>query len=216
MNVVAVNGSPRKAWNTATLLQSALDGAASQGAQTELVHLYDLDFKGCVSCFACKTRQGKSYGRCAHTDDLTPVLRAIESADALLLGSPIYFGALSGEMRCFIERLVFPYLVYSDPPQTLYTGALRVGCIYTMNLPSAEVMKAWGLADHLALGERTLGRVFGSCESLASFDTYQFRDYGKVVADRFDEAAKARRRDVEFPKDCEKAFAMGAGLVSAQ
>jgi len=83
-------------------------------------------------------------------------------------------------------------------------------------MPSPEVMKTWGVADHLAAGERVLARVFGGCESLASFDTYQFRDYGKVVADRFDEAAKARRRDTEFPKDCEKAFAMGAGLVSAR
>ena len=216
MKVLAINGSPRKAWNTATLLQSALDGAASRGAQTELTHLYDLDFKGCVSCFACKTRQGKSYGRCAVSDGLTPVLRAIESVDALILGSPIYFGALSGEMRCFVERLVFPYLVYSDPPQSLYTGAMRVACLYTMNMPSADVMRAWGVAEHLAAGERILARVFGTCESLASFDTYQFRDYAKVAADRFDEPAKARRRDEEFPKDCEKAFQMGAGLVSTE
>ena len=46
MKVIAVNGSPRKTWNTATLLQKALDGAKSVGADTELVHLYDLNFKG--------------------------------------------------------------------------------------------------------------------------------------------------------------------------
>jgi multimeric flavodoxin WrbA len=56
MNVMAFNGSPKKKWNTATLLEKALEGAASQGAETELIHLYDLDFKGCISCFACKTR----------------------------------------------------------------------------------------------------------------------------------------------------------------
>ena len=56
MKVIAINASPRRKWNTATLLQSALEGAASQGAETELVHLYDLDFKGCTSCFACKLR----------------------------------------------------------------------------------------------------------------------------------------------------------------
>ena len=54
MKVIAVNGSPRKTWNTATLLQKALDGAKSVDADTELVHLYDLNFKGCTSCFACK------------------------------------------------------------------------------------------------------------------------------------------------------------------
>jgi multimeric flavodoxin WrbA len=84
MKVMAVNGSPRKAWNTATLLKKALKGAASQGAETELVHLYDLNFKGCISYFACKTRGGKSYGRCAVKDDLKPLFKKIEAADALM------------------------------------------------------------------------------------------------------------------------------------
>ena len=52
MKVMAINGSPRKKWNTATLLDKALEGAASQGAETELIHLYDLNYKGCISCFA--------------------------------------------------------------------------------------------------------------------------------------------------------------------
>ena len=77
MKVMAINGSPRKTWNTATLLKKALKGAASQGAETELVHLYDLNFKGCISCFACKTRGGKSYGTCAVKDDLRPILNRI-------------------------------------------------------------------------------------------------------------------------------------------
>ena len=62
MKVMAFNGSSRKKWNTATLFKKAIEGAASQGVETSLVHLYDLHFKGCISCFACKTRGGKSYG----------------------------------------------------------------------------------------------------------------------------------------------------------
>lgn len=50
MKLLALNGSPRKTWNTAALLNRALEGAASQGAETELIHLYDLSYKGCVSC----------------------------------------------------------------------------------------------------------------------------------------------------------------------
>jgi multimeric flavodoxin WrbA len=52
MKAIRVNGSPRKKWNTATLPQKALEGAASEGAKTTLVHLYDIDYKGCISCFA--------------------------------------------------------------------------------------------------------------------------------------------------------------------
>ena len=59
MKLLAINGSPRKKWNTAMLLEHALNGAASKGATTELIHLYDLDFKGCTSCFACKAERWK-------------------------------------------------------------------------------------------------------------------------------------------------------------
>ena len=59
MNVIGINGSPRKQWNTATLVGKALEGAEVQGATTELIHLFDLDFKGCISCFACKKKRGQ-------------------------------------------------------------------------------------------------------------------------------------------------------------
>ena len=61
MNVIAVNGSPRKDWSTGTLLRSALEGADSMGAQTRVVHLYDLTYKGCTSCF--RAREGQHVCR---------------------------------------------------------------------------------------------------------------------------------------------------------
>jgi multimeric flavodoxin WrbA len=56
MQLIAINGSPRKNWNTAKLLEQAIEGAKSLGAQTELIHLYDLNFQGCTSCFACNAK----------------------------------------------------------------------------------------------------------------------------------------------------------------
>lgn len=53
-------------------------------------------------------------------------------------------------------------------------------------------------------------RIFGSGETLLSFDTYQFKDYSKVVATRFNPEEKLKRRKEVFPKDCQKAFEMGA------
>jgi multimeric flavodoxin WrbA len=212
MKVVAINGSPRKKWNTATLLESALKGAASQGAQTELVHLYDLEFRGCISCFACKTRGGQSYGRCAVQDALAPVLHRIENADALLLGSPIYLGTVTGEMRSFMERLLFPYLTYTDPPRSLFPRPIPVGFLYAMGAPE-EMAKQRGFDRHVLANETVLQMIFGSAESLVSYDTAQFDDYSKVVADRFDPEQKARRRAEVFPVDCRKAHEMGARLA---
>jgi multimeric flavodoxin WrbA len=208
MKIIAFNGSPRKEWNTATLLKNALEGALSQGAKTELIHLYDLNYKGCVSCFACKEKESKSYGRCAVRDDLKPIFKKIEVADALILGSPIYLGNISGQMQSFLERLVFPYLTYTDPPESLFPKKIPVGFIYTMGL-TEELMVEFGYQQHFAGIERFLTRIFGLSQALLSFDTYQFKDYSKVVAPRFNPAEKLKRRQEVFPKDCQKAFEMG-------
>ena len=214
MRVLAFNGSPRKQWNTATLLAKALEGAASQGAETELIHLYDLRYHGCRSCFACKTRDGKSYGRCAAQDDLTPVLRKTEGVDAIILGSPIYFGTVSGMTKSFMERLTFPYLTYTDPPQSLFPKKIQTAFIYTMNVTEAQ-MRDYGYGVHLAVNERVLRTVFGASESLCSCDTLQFDDYSTVLATRFDPEKKAKRRAEIFPEDCQKAFALGARIATA-
>ena len=214
MTVIGINGSPRKTWNTATLLEKALDGAASRGAKTELVHLYDLDFQGCTSCFACKLRGGKSYGRCAVQDDLAPVLDAIAGADALVLGSPIYFGCVTGEMRSFLERLLFPYLADTNPPSSLFGGELATAFIYTMNVPE-EYVEATGYTQLFAANEQLLGRIFGRpAETLCSFETLQFADYSKVVFSYADPEERRERRRTVFPRDCEKAFALGARLAA--
>jgi multimeric flavodoxin WrbA len=109
-------------------------------------------------------------------DDLTPVLRKVEKADAIILGSPIYFGSVSGVMKSFMERLMFPYLVYSDPPQSLFPRKIDTGFIYTMGV-TEEQMKEIGFAQHIGLNEVFLRMVFGSSDSLLCFDTYQFEDY---------------------------------------
>jgi multimeric flavodoxin WrbA len=214
MHVIAVNGSPRKKWNTATLLEHAVKGAASRGAKTELVHLYDLDYTGCISCFSCKMKDGKSYGKCAVKDGLTPLLEKIREADGLILGSPIYFGSVSGEMKSFLERLLFSSLAYTDPPISLFPKKIRAGFIYTMNA-TEEQLSTYGIEHQVAMNERYLDRIFGNAEKLLCFDTLQFDDYSKVVADRFDPAKKEKRREEVFPKDCEKAFQMGARFTTA-
>ena len=212
VKVLGINGSPRKTWNTAMLLQKALEGAASQGAETELVHLYDLDFKGCTSCFACKLKGGKSYGKCAIKDGLTPVLDSIANADALILGSPIYFGIVTGEMRSFMERLLFPNLAYTNPPSFLFERKINTVFIYTMNA-SEQQMKEFGYHLHIAANANILSRMFGHSESLYAFGTLQFEDYSKVVSSRFDPEERKQRRKTIFSQDCEKAFALGAQFV---
>ena len=214
MTIIGINGSPRKKWNTATLLEKALEGAASQGADTEMVHLYDIDFKGCRSCFACKIVDGPHNGRCAVKDGLSPVLEKIEEqADAIVLGTPIYFGTMSGEMRSFIERLLFAPLVYSQPPRSSFPRRVPAGIIYTMNV--TEEMSADRHYDTMfSAAEASLRMTFGDAETFCCYDTYQFPDYSKVIMEYSDPGAKSLRRDEIFPEDCRKAFEFGSRLAA--
>ncbi len=215
MNVIGINGSPRKQWNTATLVTKALEGAAALGATTEQFHLYDLDFKGCKSCFACKTRGGSSYGKCVLNDDLAPVLEKIAAADALVIGSPIYFGTVTGETRSFIERLLFPYLTYTVPYGTLFPNKIKVGFIYTMNVPE-ERSKEFGYEQIFNTNERYVNMLLGSAETLCAFDTCQVDDYSKVVIESFDPVHKAKRRTEVLPLECQRAFELGRRLAGAE
>ena len=212
MKVIAINGSPRKKWNTAMLLEHALEGAETKGAETELIHLYDLNFKGCTSCFSCKLKGGKSYGKCAMRDGLTPVLEKLAQADAFILGSPIYFGTVTGEMRSFMERLLFQYLAYTSPPTTVLERKVPTAFIYTMNV-SEEIMKEYNYPVHLGMNENYLARIFGQAETLCCFETLQFEDYDKVVFSYFDPEERRQRRINVFPEDCRKASELGARLA---
>ncbi|WP_425804410.1 flavodoxin family protein [Desulfitobacterium sp. Sab5] len=212
MKVIAINGSPRKNNNTATLLNKALEGAASKGAETELIHLYDLNYKGCISCFACKTKNGKSYGKCALQDDLTPILEKASNADAIILGSPIYFKTITGAMKSFLERLMFPYSMYAPGYPSIFGRKIPTGAIYSMNVTN-EQMTDLGYKQGLKFVEEYMTRIFGSFELLMVNDTYQFNDYSKYVVTVFDEKKKAKVRKDQFPKDCQAAFDMGVKFV---
>ncbi len=72
--ITIINGSPRKNQNTAKMCEKFAQGAKDHGAEIEIINLYDIDFKGCYSCFACKLRGGKNYGKCAYPDGLKSVI----------------------------------------------------------------------------------------------------------------------------------------------
>ncbi|MCR5563709.1 MAG: flavodoxin family protein [Desulfovibrio sp.] len=216
MNLYAVNASPRKKGNTATILQHVLDGAKAAGGnkvQSEIFHLYAYNYTGCKSCFACKRKGGKSYGKCALQDDISPVLERLTQADAIVFGSPIYFGGVSGMLRCFEERLLFPFLTYTEGHASIAPKKLRTGFIYTMNVTSA-LMEEWKYPARLNMMEGYVGHIFGSePQVLYVNNTVQFNDYSKYVCTMFSGEEKAKYREEHFADDCRKAEAMGAAFV---
>ncbi|GHV74042.1 flavodoxin [Spirochaetia bacterium] len=211
MKTIAINGSPRKGWNTHILTEEALKGAASKGSETELVNLYDLNFKGCISCFECKRRGGKSLGRCAAKDDLKPVLDRIHECDALIIGSPIYIDEVTAAVRALIERLTFQYITYNKDKTTFFTRRVPVLLIYTMNV-SEDVMKSIGYAEKFKFYEDRFTALIGPAKTLTCTETWQTTDYAKYEMTMFDGDERKTRRETVFPRDKRKAFELGAGL----
>ena len=115
----------------------------------------------------------------------------------------------------FVPQVRKSYLVYSTSPMSLYPKNIPVGYIYTMGAKD-ENFDVYVLHKVFELNEGVATRIFGYSESLYSTDIYQFDDYSKYVADRFDPAEKAKRRAEVFPQDCEKAFEMGVRFVKRQ
>ena len=215
MKIIAINGSPRKNGNTATLLKRLVEGAESQNAQTQTVNLYDLDFKGCRSCFACKLVGGKSYGKCAVNDGLMPVLRSIEQADALVLGTPVYWSGETGVMRSFLERLQFQYMLYDKAHTAITPKKISTALVFTMNVTEDEAKQLQYDRIFRTIAGR-LQHIFGESQVLLSYNTYQFDDYGKYETSAFNAGNKARQRDEVFPIDKEKAYRLGVSLATAK
>jgi len=110
-----------------------------------------------------------------------------------------------------MERLVFlfsPILIHQAHS---FPEKSRPVFIYTLGA-TEEMSEEMGFNHHINLTEMILKWIFGDSETLCSYDTYQFEDYSKVVAPRFDPDKKEKRRKEVFPLDCAKAFKMGASL----
>lgn len=215
MHAIFINGSPRKNWNTHKLLIAAAEGAQEAGATTEIIHLDDLTFKGCTSCFACKLKGNKTNGICAMRDDLRPVLEKCMEADALVVGSPIYLGATAAAVRAFHERLLFPVLRYKWGDDGKIGRTLpkekRTAMILTGNI-SEDMLEQYHYDIHFGDMAQTMGNLLGSCELMFVCDTYQFDDYSKYDIHIFDPVKKAEHRDKQFPVDLQKARELGKRL----
>ena len=212
MKALLINGSPRKNWNTYKMLESAMKGAAEAGAETELVHLYDAAFKGCVSCFACKVKDNKTNGLCAFKDALTPTLEKTYQADVIVIGSPVYFSSPTGLVRSFMERLLFPALRYNMEDSRVLKKNVPTAMIYTMNCPE-NMAEQVNYPTLLSPNEQALKMLFGYCETLCAYNTYQFNDYSSYDVAMFKEKDKARQRKEQFPKDLQNAHELGKRLV---
>ena len=103
MKAVGIVGSPRKGGNTEILVTHCLKAIAEEGIKTEIIRLAGLKISGCIDCGHCHKHQGE----CSVKDDMQAVRAKMVEADAIIIGTPVYFGAATALVRGLMERAAF-------------------------------------------------------------------------------------------------------------
>ncbi|MHC4874652.1 MAG: flavodoxin family protein [Planctomycetota bacterium] len=137
MKITGITGSPRKGGNTEICIDTVLSAAEELGAEVEHIKLYEHNIaRGCTACGAC----GKSAdGTCPGVkDDLNKLLEIIYSSDAIVAGSPVYFGSATPELMAVLQRMGYVARRHPDLPLSgkVLGGvavARRAGQIFTVD-----------------------------------------------------------------------------------
>lgn len=211
--IFIVDGGPRKNMNTAQMIEKFKEGVQSVGADiaVEHVRLYDYDFHGCYSCMLCKMENTKFGDYCGRKDGITDVLKEVAYADGLVLASPIYYGDITAQTKCFIERLTFPWLDYvtfeTHPPKSGVPSAI----IYTMNAAQEhqEMME-----DVYRKNEQLLARFYEKPERVLAINTKQVKDYSRFHFTPQWAESHDRWHEEQFPHELQQAFEAGKRMAA--
>ncbi|MBO5152165.1 MAG: flavodoxin family protein [Methanobrevibacter sp.] len=205
--IIAVNAGPRRGWNTDTLIDEAIKGAESVGAEVQKFHLFRLEkYTGCISCFGCKKEKYK--GHCIHRDGLTEILDAIREADGLIIGSPNYLGDLTASFRALYERLVFQNLTYNSEVPCCNENPIPSLIIMTSNAPDNAYLPM------LQNYQNVFNGFVGPTEIFVSGETLQLKDYSKTDWPwYFNAEERYERHETIFPIERKEAFEKGKNLV---
>jgi len=106
MKVVILNASPRPKGNISTMLRTMEDELRSQGAEVEFVDVCKLQVRPCIGCMKCR-----STGKCVLAeDDSQRVLQLIQESECLVVGSPCYWGNMTGQLKVLFDRMAYGLL----------------------------------------------------------------------------------------------------------
>lgn len=162
MKVLLLNGSANKSGNTFTALYEAAKQLEKNGIEAEIMHLGNKPVRGCIACFQCQTKQ---LGRCIFDDDIcNRIIEKINEADALIVGSPVYYGQPNGAIMAVLQRAFFSGAKVQNKPAAAVAVCRRGGAsaayqtlnimFEMMNMPIVT-SQYWNIAYGRTPGEVT-------------------------------------------------------------
>lgn len=166
--VVAIVGSYRQGGTIDMAVEAVLDGAREAGAETETIYLRDEPIEFCTNCRSCTQEPGPGLGTCVQNDAMKEILAKLETADAVVLASPVNFYNVTAIFRRFMERLVgYAYWPWgkSAPQTRRHMHKLKAVLVASAAMPGAMVPVFTGAARALrgtakVLGARPVGRLW--------------------------------------------------------
>ena len=148
MKVLSVNGSPRENGNTRAMLDRVCKPLAADGIEIDQVHLESVGLAPCRACMICaKAKDGRCHGPDDAGNDLIERSRA---ADVILLGSPVYFGSVTGQIKAYMDRVGFVSRV-NDPFLNRKIGAAVVPARRAGQLLTFAELNMWFLINGLVV-----------------------------------------------------------------
>lgn len=135
MNVVGVCGSARKQSNTSLLIRAVFEPLTEAGIECELIELAGKNIRGCTACGQCTAKaDGTCWGR---RDDGNAVIERMAAADGIILGSPVYFGDVTSEIKAIMDRAGYvgraKREMFARKPGAAVVAVRRAGAMHTFD-----------------------------------------------------------------------------------
>lgn len=156
MNVIAINGSPRKKGNTEILLRTVMEEIESSGIKTEIVQLGGKKVNGCVACMKCKKEKD---GLCHKKNELiNEIIQKMIKADAIIIGSPVYFSDITSETKALIDVAGYALRAAGNPLRRKI-GAAVIAVRRAGGMPSFDSINHFFLINEMIVPGSTYWNI---------------------------------------------------------
>jgi multimeric flavodoxin WrbA len=169
MKVIGFNGSARKDGNTAILIRKVFDELEAEGIETKLINLGAQSVNGCLACMKCFENKD---GHCVQVKDpLNDWVDEMAAADGIILGSPVYFANISGQIKCFMDRA----WMVARANDNLFKGKVGAAVVAARRAGAVSAFHA-------------LNTYFGISEMIIAGSTYWNMGYGREKGESLQDA----------------------------
>jgi multimeric flavodoxin WrbA len=178
--IVGISGSPRTGGNTELLVKEALGAAAEENVQTEFISLAGKRIEPCDACGSCERAR-----RCHIEDDFEAIYARVEDADGIIIGSPVYFGSATPQVKALIDRAGCIQGVRGDKFKGKVGGPIVVARRAGQNFALAQLLFFFLIMEMVVPGAKYWSVAFGNSRGDVVQDgegIETVRDFGKKVA----------------------------------